>query len=528
MRIVSRGGRGRGRKPRLTHVLAVVACLAGNVLAGSGAAGASDTPALTDALRRDAARAAADLGLPIEVVTEQLTFQDAVGDVERTALARWRGEYAGLWIEPADGTVNVAFTAGAEARVAELAASFPRPDRLRAVTAARSYDSLDALLRTMIADRALAHDGTLSLAGVRRGSYSLEIDVPRNVVVVSTGSADPAAHASFRERYGAAVVVAGAPLPQPAYCSYTDCRYSLRSGLEIRSWGGSLCSTAFATVSSGIMSAAHCGATTYHAGQSMGYVAAAVQSGTSDAEVINVTSNGFYPGAWIWVTSGEQTRPVTSTGTYAGLPVGASICKAGRTTGYTCGNVTSKTYSFPPDGYVPSGYNFIKSSMCVQGGDSGGGVFSGNQAVGIVSGAAAQNGVHLPCNHTSYYSLFGHIEYAQSNLGRYVKIGSEWGPYFSYTENAVNGGTTVQVRFDKPVRCSSASTFDFTVKTQGLVDHPVTGLSCGGESNRSLTLTVSVPFVAGTSVGATQVGTVLDVYGNSSSTGITRYMTVPI
>lgn len=523
MRIFSRG---RGRKPRLTHLVAVVACLAGQAVAGSGAAGASGT--LTDALRRDAERAAADLGLPIEVVTEQLTFQDAVGDVERSAQERWRSEYAGLWIEPADGTVNVAFTAGAEAKVAELAASFPRPDRLRAVTAARSYDSLDALLRTMIADRELAHDGALSIAGVRGGSYTLEIDVPRNVVAVSTGTDDPAAQASFRERYGPAVVVTGGALPGPAYCNYTDCRYSLRSGLEIKSSSGAACSTAFATLSSGIMTAAHCGNTTNHAGQSMGYVAAAVQSGTSDAEVVNVTNNGFYPGAWIWVTSGEQTRPVTSTGTYNGLAVGASVCKAGRTTGYTCGTVTSKTFSFPPDGYVPSGYNFIKSSMCVQGGDSGGGVFSGNQAVGIVSGAASQNGVHLACNHTSYYSVFGHIEYAQSNLGRYVKTGGEWGPYFSYTENAVTGGTTVQVRFDKPVRCSSASASDFTVRTQSLVDHPATGLSCGGESNRSLTLTVSVPFVGGTSVGATQVGTVLDVYGNSSSTGITRYMTVPV
>lgn len=69
---------------------------------------------------------------------------------------------------------------------------------------------------------------------------------------------------------------------------------------------------------------------------------------------------------------------------------GASICKSGATTGWTCGSVGSYNVSVTyidrnggPDTVVTG---LATSSVCTEGGDSGGAYISGNQAQGMTSG----------------------------------------------------------------------------------------------------------------------------------------------
>ncbi len=69
---------------------------------------------------------------------------------------------------------------------------------------------------------------------------------------------------------------------------------------------------------------------------------------------------------------------------------GAALCKSGATTGWTCGTVGSYnntvTYidrSGGPDTVVSG---LASSTVCVEGGDSGGAYISGNQAQGMTSG----------------------------------------------------------------------------------------------------------------------------------------------
>ncbi|MET9931385.1 MULTISPECIES: S1 family peptidase [unclassified Streptomyces] len=69
---------------------------------------------------------------------------------------------------------------------------------------------------------------------------------------------------------------------------------------------------------------------------------------------------------------------------------GASICKSGATTGWTCGTigsynntVTYKDLNGGPDTVITG---LATSSVCTEGGDSGGAYISGNQAQGMTSG----------------------------------------------------------------------------------------------------------------------------------------------
>lgn len=69
-------------------------------------------------------------------------------------------------------------------------------------------------------------------------------------------------------------------------------------------------------------------------------------------------------------------------------PIGAWVCKSGRTTGWTCGRITSRGWSGQIDA-GPSGTFTVSgltgSSICGAGGDSGGSVMWHNQAQGMVS-----------------------------------------------------------------------------------------------------------------------------------------------
>ncbi|MEU0896666.1 S1 family peptidase [Streptomyces massasporeus] len=85
-------------------------------------------------------------------------------------------------------------------------------------------------------------------------------------------------------------------------------------------------------------------------------------------------------------------------------PVGADLCKSGRTTQWTCGKVESYdatvTYSDPNGGPDTVVTGLGSSSVCTEGGDSGGAYISGTQAQGMTSGGpssqSCDGGVNSP------------------------------------------------------------------------------------------------------------------------------------
>ena len=69
-------------------------------------------------------------------------------------------------------------------------------------------------------------------------------------------------------------------------------------------------------------------------------------------------------------------------------PQGATVCKSGRTTGYTCGAITGFNQRVVyTGGIVITG--LVRHSACVEKGDSGGAnISAGGFALGVTSGAS--------------------------------------------------------------------------------------------------------------------------------------------
>ncbi|MFJ2182527.1 S1 family peptidase [Streptomyces anulatus] len=146
--------------------------------------------------------------------------------------------------------------------------------------------------------------------------------------------------------------------------------------------GNVRCSIGF-SVHGGFVTAGHCGG----AGQSV--------RGWDGSAIGNFQGSSF-PGddyAWVNVANGWWTVPVViGWGTVSDqlvrgsneAPIGASICRSGSTTHWRCGNVLAKNETVNySQGAV---HQMTKTSVCAEGGDSGGSFISGDQAQGVTSG----------------------------------------------------------------------------------------------------------------------------------------------
>ena len=500
---------------RARALVVAALCLLPHVLTPSASA------AEADPLLADAGKIAERYGLPIGEVEDRLRLQDEVGELAAEAAVLWPETFAGLW---SDGVVSVAFTEGAEANVAQLAAGFADPGRLRAVTAGHSRAELVALQNRLVLDREEARAGRLSFPGVEGARYDLDIDVRRNTVVVLVEDARPDTVAAFTSRYGGPLVVEQASLGESEACTRTDCRSSLRSGLRSTMPNGGSCTTAFKTTGGYLFSAGHCAVASpgarRHAGSQYGSVVSHQMLGRVDAELQTAWSNGFYAGAWIWVSSSEQVRKVTSTGTYSTIAVGNFFCKSGITTEETCGSVTSVDYA---PSTIALSNRFIRGDYCGEPGDSGAGVYIGGKALGIHSGGETGD-----CNFTDDWSYFGHIEYAQSTLGVLVAT-SESAPSFSSISGVQHNVATFNATFSKPIRCSSVNTYDFVVKTNNAYTHTVTATGgCSNDTDSTITITVNPAPVALTSFSVQLVGLIQDAFGTSAASSTKTVTSVPL
>ncbi|MDQ3935531.1 MAG: S1 family peptidase, partial [Actinomycetota bacterium] len=462
-------------------------------------------------------------GITRAEAAQRLAQERFAGALEADARRLWPDTFAGLWMgRGANPAISVAFTADAAQNVAQLGGGSRYALQLQPVTARHSDSDLKTLQRRMIADREAARRGEWSLPGISGASYALDIDPRRNAVVLIAARPTAALVAAVRERYGDAVVVESGAGVVPGSCTRETCLWTLRSGLKAVS-ETTYCSTAFAvrrndTGARNILSAAHCsGNDRYHGGQLYGQVLAQQQAWKVDAERHGAGQNQFAARAYNFVDTSNKAVPVTSTGTYAGLNIDATVCKSGVRTGKSCGVVKGKDYS---PYYVPNGNSFIRAiNMCSRQGDSGSGVYIDGKAVGILSGVETDD----TCFSGTDTTTFGHIEFAQSALGATV-VTSESRPTFDSIV-ARNATSYITVKFGWPVSCASVSTSDFTVKVNGLIVTP-TFHTCDGDSDPNFDLQLSSTLVFGSSVEVTVNGTITDPGGNTVPTPTTRTTTV--
>ncbi|MFE5299949.1 S1 family peptidase [Streptomyces sp. NPDC056632] len=350
---------------RTTALRAAVAALlltVGLSAAHAGVASAAPLPeparpsasaGLLDAMRQD-------LGLTAAQAEERLRAEKSAVEVEKTARQRTGAAYGGSWFDPATGRLVVAVTdRAAEAGVRALGA-----DTRLVRHSAAALDRAKARLDTLRAPAGVA---------------GWHVDPRSNSVVVDVVRAQrqtPAVRSFVdRARAGGLVTVAETAEAPRTYAAGTV-------GGDPYYTGNVRCSIGF-SVYGGFVTAGHCA-----------QAGAAVRGW--DGSAMGTFQGSTFPGddyAYVSIHSGWWTVPVVlGWGTApdqlvrgsAEAPVGASICRSGSTTHWHCGTVLAKNETVNySQGAV---YQMTKTSVCAEGGDSGGSFLSGDQAQGVTSG----------------------------------------------------------------------------------------------------------------------------------------------
>ncbi|MFE7603017.1 S1 family peptidase [Streptomyces sp. NPDC057494] len=351
---------------RTTPLRAALAALLMTVGLGAAAGAADAAPppepsvtapaasaGLLDAMRRD-------LGLTASQAEERLRAEKTAAAVDQAARRAAGSAYGGSWFDPATGRLVVAVTDPAKEQEVHALGADTRLVRYGAAALGRAAARLDAL------------DAPAGVAG-------WHVDPRSDSVVVTVVRAErgtPAVRAFVdRARAGGPVTVAettGAPRTYAAGTVGGDPYYT----------GNVRCSIGF-SVYGGFVTAGHCG-----------QAGAAVRGW--DGSAMGTFQGSSFPGddyAYVGIHSGWWTVPVVlGWGTVpdqlvrgsAEAPVGASICRSGSTTHWHCGTVLAKNETVNySQGAVRQ---MTKTSVCAEGGDSGGSFLSGDQAQGVTSG----------------------------------------------------------------------------------------------------------------------------------------------
>ncbi|MGW6731354.1 S1 family peptidase [Streptomyces sp. NPDC055013] len=355
------------RRIRLTYAGLAALLVLGSWTAGGTAQATADdsatvadaepaSPGLLQAMQRD-------LGLSKERAEARLAAERTAMDVAPMARKAAGSAYGGSWFDAKSERLAVAVTS--DAAPATLRKVRATGVTVRTVThSARDLDAAKARI-----DRLPTPSGV----------SSWHVDPAANTVVVNVvrdkrSDNDVRGFVSRALAAGPVTVetVAAAPQTFAAGTVGGDPYYT----------GNVRCSIGF-SVHGGFVTAGHCG------GQGAGVRG-------WDGSHIGTFQGSSFPGndyAWVSVGSGWWTVPVVlGWGTVpdrlvrgsAEAPVGSSICRSGSTTRWHCGAVLAKNETVNySQGAV---HQMTKTSVCAEGGDSGGSFISGDQAQGVTSG----------------------------------------------------------------------------------------------------------------------------------------------
>jgi hypothetical protein len=325
---------------------------------------------LLSAMRRD-------LGLDAQQATRYL-------DAERSAMARTPearkrlgAAYAGSWLERG------------------------KDGRFRLVVAATNADAAAQAralgVQTRIVKRSLAQldaaKSQLDTVGRQRkadpGIYAWYVDVKTNQVVVE---------AEFKAQDAALDLVARSGVDAAAV-RFKESRGRPMPANIIGGEAYNSCSIGFPVTrgaDTGFATAGHCGGVGTPATGGNG-VAQGVFDGSTfpgaDSAWVRITNPGPWP-LRNWVTNyAGGTVPINGS---TQAPVGAAICRSGRTTGYRCGTVTANNVTV---NYVAGAvFGLTSTSACVGFGDSGGAYITpAGQAQGVTSGGQFFPGTNDNC-----------------------------------------------------------------------------------------------------------------------------------
>jgi streptogrisin C len=314
-----------------------------------------------------------DFGLTRAEAQQRIAAQQHLSAVGRQLTTRLGSEAAGSYIDQRTGDLVVNVLDRSAAATVRAAGATPH-------VVTHSLASLDAIKAGLDAAARAHHAGR---------AMSWYVDVPTDSVhvTVPAGATDAATRAFVAQakRAGDAVEV----IPTTAHLSTTN----LYGGDQVEMSNGYICSLGFNAYDSAgrsvFLTAGHCAAGYPTFSQNGSYIGGtrAYTFPGHDYAFVNIDN----PSAW-------APQPVVDEHNGYGLyvygasqaAVGSSVCKSGRTTGWTCGTI--QAYNVTVNYSEGTVYGLTQASACVEGGDSGGSWMSGNYAQGLTSGAQTYNG----------------------------------------------------------------------------------------------------------------------------------------
>ncbi|HEU5469245.1 MAG TPA: S1 family peptidase [Actinophytocola sp.] len=300
---------------------------------------------------------AAEQGLRPEVARARLAAQAGITALGERLVGELGSAAAGFWLDQSSGTVVVNVT---DARAAGT------------VTAAGARAKLVAHTD---AELAAAHR-ELTAASVPNTAVATDVAANQIVVTITAAARDTERLVAAAKEFGTAVRVehVGGELTTTIKGGHPIARAD-----TTQDW----CSLGFNTTGGYAVTAGHCtaGIPTWLNGNNNKYFGPSVGANFpgDDYGLIFNDGNLTQDGDVVLYTGGAQD--ITGA---ANNFVGQFVCKSGWRTGTTCAtiNAVNVTVNYP-QGAV---FGLVQAGLCVQGGDSGGAVFDGGTAKGLVSG----------------------------------------------------------------------------------------------------------------------------------------------
>lgn len=332
---------------------------------------------VVDGIQQDAAVYASSYRVSLQEGARRLQLQDAVDALNARLTEEQAATFAGLSIEHAPEFHVVArFTRNGE----ETIRPYLSPALAEVVRVEDARFTLQQLERRLEAGYHRVRGAGIPAAG------AVDVRANRAEVHVQRGRA-AAARAVLVA--GEAAVIEVDQLPQEEIAMY--------GGLPI-----STCTTGFTVRNSagtrGVSTAGHCGNSQTLSGYALTFRGESY-SGSYDIQWHNASGH-TYPNT---IKVSTSTRSITGTRARSSQTVGSQVCKQGKTTGYTCGTISTTSYcASGACTWVRVAGNGTNLS---EGGDSGGPWFSGNTAYGSHTYGIGNDSAYMPVDYFSGISV---------------------------------------------------------------------------------------------------------------------------
>jgi hypothetical protein len=335
--------------------------------------------------------------------------------------------FAGMYIDQTAGaTIDIAVTQDSATFRRGAGLSAPADATLRFRTVANTWRQLEAAKHAIDSSLRARNPGA-------RGIVSVAIDVRRNTVKVGIDPSQVQAEA-IATRFGRDVVEVGPaePVELTACTGWSNCAEKpWRGGLGIRRVGSAYfsdCTSGFVVRQSNggagrwLLTAGHCGdkfQTWEHSnGVDMGQITADTFVAGSGSDAATIDINDGWGGNVILIDN-VINRSITSGQALNTDNYGDYTCHNGVTThsevgGFVCGPLEwkdlTRCYTELGGGCI---FHLRRVIVRVDGGDSGGSVFAGNQALGIVHAGSDL----VPAGTHYKYMYYTHIARVIDDIG---------------------------------------------------------------------------------------------------------------